>query len=75
MTKQIGPTHTTQSSCFNCSLCKSERYVFEDGNDGDSGHNVYCTHENVGKKYIGDTTWSTPDWCPVLGHSTVSDSA
>lgn len=54
-----GPTVTMKRSCFDCEFCRSERYAVQ----GDSGSDVYCTSEN---RYIGDTTWATPDWCPFV---------
>ena len=61
-----GPTVTTNRRCDTCPACKSESYRVQ----SDSGCNVYCTHpafesEPNQRKYIGDTTWTTPYWCPV----------
>jgi hypothetical protein len=64
--KQIGPTTTITRSCLDCTYCKSVRYACQ----GDSGSDVYCHHPaRKGDAYIGDTTWRTPAWCPVLAPS------
>lgn len=52
---------TIKKSCIPCECEMSESYAIQ----GDSKCKVYCIHPMVGKKYIGDTTWTTPDWCPV----------
>lgn len=57
-----GPVATTTLSCEGCRHNVSESYIVQ----GDSGYAVHCTHGGE-KRYIGDTTWVTPDWCPVLG--------
>ena len=51
----------------------TEHYSVEDGNDIDSGCDVYCNHPEViaaskvgSRGRIGDTTWATPNWCPLL---------
>lgn len=59
---RVGPRETVNRSCYDCSVCKSESYAVQ----GDSGHDVYCTHPLVGRKHIADTSWATPDWCPAL---------
>lgn len=56
-----GPTLTITASCFDCEHKRSERYACQ----GDSGTEVSCAHPQ-GKGYIGDTTWNTPSWCPML---------
>lgn len=57
----IGPE--IKKSCFKCEACTSKSYSVQ----GDSGHTVYCAHkDHEEQKYIGDTTWKTPDWCPAL---------
>jgi len=56
-----GPQKSVKYSCRNCDHCKSEHYAVQ----GDSGHDVYCAHPNVKKKFIADTNWETPDWCPI----------
>lgn len=57
----IGPRIEVKKRCSGCDYKKSESYAVQ----GDSGHDVYCTHPSVGKKYIGDTNWTTPPWCPA----------
>lgn len=62
-----GPTIQVLGSCLNCIHCRSERYRCQ----GDSGHDVSCAHPNApGDKYIGDTRWTTPSWCPFLAPRT-----
>ena len=61
-----GPKVTVNRCCMSCPACESERYHVQ----GDSGSDVYCKHpdfqsEPKQRKYIGDSTWSTPTWCPV----------
>lgn len=60
--KTDGPFVWMRASCLNCIHCTSESYAVQD----DSGHNVYCEHPSIGKKRVGDTNWSTPEWCPLL---------
>ena len=57
----IGPKTQIKRSCFECEKCISESYHVQ----GDSGHDVYCGYY-PDKRYIGDTNWTTPAWCPVL---------
>jgi hypothetical protein len=65
--KRAGPLVTIGARCTACSFCHSEYYSIEDGNDIDSGHSVSCTHPDIGgHRRIGDTTWDTPSWCPML---------
>ena len=64
MSKRHGPKLTTEASCFECEYCESASYAVQ----GDSGFTVYCKHPNAPQDVtIGDTTWRTPDWCPVMG--------
>lgn len=61
-----GPSTGITRSCFNCPACTSERYSVQ----GDSGHFVSCAHpafagEKEGRRYIDDTKWNTPSWCPA----------
>lgn len=59
----FGPKVTVKRDCFDCKACTSERYVCQ----SDSGHDVYCEHPSLdAKRRIGDSTWSTPAWCPAL---------
>ncbi len=60
-TKTGGPRIRLDMSCFSCVYCESESYAVQ----GDSGHDVYCTRTPGGRKHIGDTTWDTPQWCPL----------
>jgi hypothetical protein len=63
MVNQVGPTRTVRLSCFDCVHCKSSRYQVQ----GDSGSDVWCDHPQAPTEHdIGDTTWATPTWCPVL---------
>ena len=68
---QLGPIVTVSKSCNGCTAKRSESYAVQ----GDSGHDVYCTHPAVGKKHVGDTCWTTPGWCPVeaAGQGEVTD--
>jgi len=61
--ERSGPSVTVKRSCWGCKHCHTERYCVEE----DSGNYVSCTHPHFGTKikYIGDTSWDTPDWCPV----------
>lgn len=54
-----GPKVKIKASCFDCRHCKSTGYAVQ----GDSGHAVSCS---LVDKRIGDTTWDTPTWCPLL---------
>lgn len=69
MAKREGPRVTLKASCFDCVHERSEHYAVQ----GDSGCDVYCAHPDVvatsrvqSRGRIGDTTWDTPDWCPLL---------
>ena len=55
----IGPKLSLKKSCRDCDYCISASYQCQ----GDSGHDVKCKAVD---KFIGDTTWDTPDWCPYL---------
>lgn len=57
----IGSKIKITASCFSCIHCKTESYKFQ----SDSGHDVYCI-ESGEKKFIGDSHWNTPEWCPFL---------
>ncbi len=60
---RIGPRITILKSCSGCAYVVNERYATQ----GDSGHDVYCAFYNKDEpKYIGDTKWDTPNWCPVM---------
>jgi hypothetical protein len=65
---RVGPRVTMSLDCFGCAHTESERYRVQ----GDSGSDVYCTHDQHGepgkaRRYVGDTRWTTPDWCPLRG--------
>lgn len=63
--KTPGPKLKVDASCFDCTYERSEGYRVQ----GDSGHDVYCDHPNDPGKRIGDTTWTTPEWCPILAEA------
>ncbi len=67
MSKQNGPRVRIDASCFDCEYERSERYVVQ----SDSGSDVYCVHPDVElrRRRVGDTTWHTPKWCPLLGQA------
>lgn len=70
MTKIKGPIISLSVKCLNCVYCNSEEYSVQ----GDSGIDVYCTHPDFeSKKYIGDTKWDTPTFCPYLKSVKYSD--
>lgn len=63
MSDREGPKTTIRRSCLDCKYEHSERYQVQ----GDSGHDVSCTHPSLPQaKRIADTSWNTPDWCPFL---------
>lgn len=63
MVKRIGPKLRLVATCMGCEHEASKHYQVQ----GDSGHDVECKHPEAGNRgYIGDTTWNTPDWCPLL---------
>lgn len=61
--EKIGPkvSLSLNKTCFSCKYERSESYRCQ----SDSGHDVYCDHPEVNGKRIGDSSWNTPDWCPV----------
>lgn len=61
-TKRVGPKITMARDCSGCVFNRSKPYLVQ----GDSGAYVWCDHPTVASKYIGDTSWVTPDWCPEL---------
>lgn len=63
MADQDGPRVTLQLRCTGCLHERSEYYAVQ----GDSGHKVDCAHPSLseGPRRIGDTTWTTPSWCPL----------
>jgi hypothetical protein len=62
-----GPSVRIDARCTGCRYEHSESYAVQ----GDSGHNVYCTHPAIegGRRYVADTSWRTPDWCPLLAEA------
>lgn len=60
--RTYGPKVEIKASCLSCQFVKSTSYVCQ----GDSGHDVECTYDVEKTRAIGDTTWSTPSWCPLL---------
>jgi hypothetical protein len=67
----FGPTVTVRRSCDDCKACVTESYVVQ----GDSGQKVRCAHPSLAKpKYIGDTSWETPQWCPALVDAEARDA-
>ncbi len=75
--KRNGPKLTIAATCQGCVYEHTESYCVEDGNDVDSGVNVYCGNDRAvssaptraknGLRHVGDTTWATPAWCPLYG--------
>ena len=61
MEKREGPHLTVVASCYDCTHVRNESYAVQ----GDSGHIVSCVHPG-GWGRIGDTTWTTPEWCPLM---------
>jgi len=69
MSKRPGPKLTIKATCFDCEHERSESYAVQ----GDSGCNVFCAHPDMvaesklrSNRRIGDSTWDTPKWCPML---------
>jgi hypothetical protein len=54
-----GPTVRLVLRCDECVHCRTKGYVCQ----GDSGSEVYCAATGT-LRYIADTSWITPDWCP-----------
>lgn len=64
-----GPLVTTKRSCDGCKWVHEKHYAIQ----GDSGVSVSCDHHSLpSRKPIGDTTWHTPGWCPVLAMADVT---
>ncbi|MCU0684524.1 MAG: hypothetical protein MUF34_20145 [Polyangiaceae bacterium] len=60
---RIGPNLRIEASRMGCAHERSERYRVQ----GDSGTNVKCAHPAVGGgRYVADSHWHTPDWCPEM---------
>lgn len=62
MSEREGPHVWIKATCSGCVHERSERYVVQ----GDSGSIVSCAHPSEPGKSVGDTTWETPGWCPLL---------
>ncbi len=60
--KSNGPKAILQFTCFGCKYETASFYREQ----GDSGCDVYCTHPAMNNSHIGDTSWQTPDHCPLL---------
>jgi hypothetical protein len=59
MGEREGPLVTIRRSCFDCAHVRSSYYAVQ----GDGGCDVSCAKAGRG---IGDSTWTTPEWCPFL---------
>jgi hypothetical protein len=59
MGKRLGPKVTLGLSCNGCVHERSEHYAVQ----GYSGWDVHCDASEG--RLIGDTTWDTPEWCPL----------
>lgn len=73
MPKREGPSVRIEARCSDCTYECSVGYAVQ----GDSGHNVFCTHpaaqvDGKERRYIADTSWRTPDWCPLLAAAIAS---
>ena len=62
-----GPNINLDFSCHNCEHVRTKGYTCQ----GDSGSEVHCNADGT-LRYIGDTTWRTPEWCP-LRHQALAD--
>ncbi len=63
MSKREGPYVYIGASCAGCVHERAEHYRVQ----GDSGTDVSCAHPAAPvPRTIGDTTWTTPAWCPLL---------
>ena len=60
-TKTSGPRLRLQVSCLECLHESSSPYRVQ----GDAGRTVSCMHPG-GRGYVGDSSWDTPSWCPLL---------
>ena len=56
-----GPRLKVVASCHGCRHVRSAYYAVQN----DSGYKVECVHP-AGWGAIGDTTWDTPEWCPLM---------
>ncbi len=73
MSDRQGPSIRLEVDCFGCAFEATESYRCQ----GDSGNDVYCTHPAHGedgkdRRYVGDTKWKTPDWCPLRAEALAS---
>lgn len=65
MTRE-GPNIRLDVDCYGCIYMENESYCCQ----SDSGFKIYCIHVNHGeegkrRRYLGDTNWRTPYWCPL----------
>ena len=65
---RVGPRLTIEASCMGCVHERSDSYRVQ----CDSGINVRCAHPAVGSRYVGDSHWHTPDWCPEMASAKAS---
>ncbi len=65
MSEREGPSALISLTCQGCRHEHSLSYRIQ----GDSGSDVYCSHPSATSdglpRHIGDTTWQTPEWCPL----------
>jgi hypothetical protein len=59
--KRVGPHLALSASCYGCAFERSVSYRCQ----SDSGHDIFCDHPESNGRSVGDTRWTTPDWCPV----------
>lgn len=57
--RHAGPKAVTTWTCETCIHVHGEYYARQ----GDHGYDVSC---KLAQRAIGDTTWRTPGWCPLL---------
>ncbi len=62
MANREGPSIRLEASCSGCRYECNASYAVQ----GDSGFDVSCSHPNNPGRHIGDSTWRTPSWCPLL---------
>lgn len=64
-----GPFVVIEGRCTDCRYVEEKRYAVQ----GDSGHDVFCAHPSFQpRRYIADTRWRTPEWCPLLDAAIVA---
>ena len=62
MSYREGPRISIVASCGGCVHERTKKYRVQ----GDSGTDVTCAHPDHPGRIVGDTTWTTPAWCPYL---------